>query len=198
MTSRSHSKRGIRMKWKCIKALLIGALLAVNVLAGKALHGQTRTCGDSSLPSEVHDLLLSRFPGFQVVVPKDLDSDESQEWQARKQDGCPGYVHGKFGPSVAGYAISLIRKSSPTEAHQMLVFLREDAKGYSVRVLSPSSKVEAHTLVVSVGASGEYHPVGGGRSIKIHWPVILYEAIDAGIEGYYFSGGSWHSVLLSE
>ena len=183
---------------KYAKSLLIGALFAVNILAGEALHGQTRTCGDNSLPSEVHNLVLSRFPGFQAVVPKDLDSDESQEWKARKQDGCPGYVHGKFGPSVAGYAISLIRKTGPTEAHQMLVFLKEETHGYSVHVLSPTSKVEAHTLVVSIGASGEYHPADGGRSIRTHWPMIFYEAIDAGIEGYYFSDGSWHSALLSE
>jgi hypothetical protein len=183
---------------KCAKALLIGALFTVNILAGEALHGQTRTCSDSSLPSEVHNLLLSRFPGFRVVVPKDLDSDESQEWKARKQNGCPGYVHARFGPSVAGYAISLIRKASPTETHQMLVFLKQEAHGYAVRVLSPSSKVEAHTLVVSLGASGEYLPVEGGRSIRTHWPVVLYEAIDAGMEGYYFSDGSWHSILLSE
>jgi hypothetical protein len=196
MTSRSHSKRGVRMKYA--KALLIGALFAANILAGEASHGQTRTCSDSSLPSEVHNLLLSRFSGFQVVVPKDLDSDEIQEWKARKQDRCPGYVHAQFGPSVAGYAIVLMRKTSPTETHQMLVFLRQEAHGYAVRVLSPSSKVEAHTLVVSLGASGEYHPVEGGRSIRTHWPVILYEAIGAGIEGYYFSNGSWHSILLSE
>lgn len=184
---------------KYAKALLIGALIAVNILAGEALHAQTATCGDSSLPSAVQKLLLSRFPGFQIVMPKDLDSDENQEWQARKQDGCPGYVHGKFGPLVGGYAISLLRnKTNPTETHQMLIFLKEEAHGYSVRILSPSSKVEAHILVVSLGAPGEYHPTDGGRSIRVHWPVILYEAMDAGIEGYYFANGSWHSILLSE
>lgn len=179
------------------KVAVILTLFAANVLTGAALGGQTNACDGSSLPVEARTLLSSRFPEFRLVTPGDLGPDEFEEWHPNNQNRCPGYLHGTFGVSLAGYAISLIQRASPTETNQMLVFLRHDGHGYSVHVLSPSSQVVAHTLVVSLGAPGEYHPVEGGRTLTTRWPVILYEAIDAGIEGYYYAGGSWHSVLLS-
>jgi len=138
------------------------------------------------------------YPTFHIVAASDMDLDERREWQTHAQTACPGYVYGKFGPDVSGYAISLIRKAGETGADQMLVFLRQEGNRYVPHVLSPSAQVQAHVLVVSKGSHGKYHPVEEGSALRIDWPVILYEAMDAGIEGYYYAGDAWHAVLLSE
>lgn len=183
---------------KKIVPLTVSVILFAFALSMGILHGQTRACDNSNLPAEVRGQLQSSYPTFHMVTAGDMDLDERQEWQTHARKACPGYVYGTFGPSVSGYAISLIRKNGATRADQTLVFLRHEGNRYSAHVLSPSAQVQGHVLVVSTGSHGKYHPVKGGSSLRIDWPVILYEAMDAGIEGYYYASGAWHSVLLSK
>jgi hypothetical protein len=183
---------------KKMMTLTISAILSVSALPIGSLHAQTKDCGYSTLPAEVRTQLQSMYPAYHIVATSDMDSHERQEWQTHTLTACPGYVYGTFGSGVSGYAISLIRKTGETEVDQMLVFVRQKKSGYIVHVLSPSAKVQGHALIVSTGTHGQYHPLDSSSSLQIDWPVILYEAIDAAIEGYYYAAGSWHSILLSE
>ena len=181
-----------------VRTIAISLLIAGSFGVMRVSNAQSKECSQNKLPAAAQALLHSKFPTFHVVELSDLAPDERMEWTEHEGAKCPGIAEGEFSRNLAGYVVSLTRKAGLNRGQQVLVFLRSDQKGYDLHILSPRSTVESHTLVVSLGKPGQYHPVNGGESVTMHWPVILYEAIDAGIVGYYYANNQWHEIQLSE
>lgn len=174
------------------------ALLTLGlVLAASAAAQPTDPC-DRALPAAARTVLQLRFPHDRIVDRSSLNTSELALWTRHHREDCPGIAHGTFSPAVNGYAVSLVRRTSPTNAIETLAFLRRTPAGYNVMILSPPQQSSEHTSVVSIGPPGPWRNWETGKTLTLRTPVILYEAIEAGVTGYYFANGTFHSIPLSE
>ncbi|MGC2617435.1 MAG: hypothetical protein WA414_00250 [Acidobacteriaceae bacterium] len=174
------------------------ALLTLGlVLAIPAAAQSTNPCLHA-LPAAADMVLQQHFPHDQIVDLSSLNAGELAAWTNHHRTDCPGIAHATVSPGMIGYAMSLVHRVSPDDAIETLVFLRQTPEGYGITILSSPQQSSGHTSVVSTAPPGAYRNWDTGRTRTLHTTVILYEAIEAGITGYYFAGGTFHSIPLSE
>jgi hypothetical protein len=179
-----------------VKQTWILLLLSCAVLQ-PCIHAAS--CEKAVLPEEANAVLRAKFPKLQIVTIAALDQDERQAWSDAHPGICPGIAQGNFGPGHKNaYAVSLFRPLGNYRYSEALVLLMQEAGKYSVRVLSPESEVTAHIYVVWQQPPGAYKDAQTGRKIRAVWPIITYEAIEAGATAYYWKGTEFRSFVLSQ
>lgn len=156
-------------------------------------------CEKVTLPDEANAVLRAKFPGLQIVTLADLDQDERQAWSSAHPGICPGIAPGRFDPvHKNAYAISLFRPLGNYRYREALILLTQEEGKYSVSILSPESEVTAHVYVVWQQRPGAFKDAETGKRIRTVWPIITYEAIEAGATAYYWQGAEFKSFVLSQ
>ena len=179
-----------------VKQVWIWLLLSCAVLL---LRANAVPCEKVTLPDEAYAVLRAKFPALQIVTLADLDQDEQQAWSSAHPGSCPGIARGTFDPvHKNAYAISLFRALGNYRYREALVLLSEEGGKYSVSILSPESEVTAHVYVVWQQPRGAFKDVETGKRVRAAWPIITYEAIEAGATAYYWQGAEFKSFVLSQ
>lgn len=156
-------------------------------------------CEKTVLPDEAKAVLRIQFPEWQIVTLADLDGDERKAWSSAHPELCPGIAAGKFDPvHENAYAVSLFRPLGKYRNREALVLLTKEAGKYTIKTLSPDSDVTAHIYVVWQQPPGAYEDAETGKRVRAAWPIITYEAIEAGATAYYWHGTGFRTFLLSQ
>jgi hypothetical protein len=185
-----------RMPRMIVKQIWIWLLLSCAVLQPRA---NAVPCENVTLPDEANAVLKARFPGLQIVTLADLDQDERQAWSTAHPGMCPGIASGKFDPAhKITYAVSLFRPLGNYRYREALVLLTQEEGKYFASILSPESEVTAHVYVVWQQSAGAFKDAETGKRVRAVWPIITYEAIEAGATAYYWQGSEFKSFVLSQ
>src|SRR5262249_30351959 len=127
-----------------------------------------------------------------------LDPDDQQLWKKAHDMQCPGIAVGHFERmGQTAYAVLLVPHAKPTSGYKLVV-LTKSGNGYVARVLD---HVEAQTysgLVVSSVAPGKFSDFENTKSVLLKLDSIYLEWIEKGAQLFYWSGGRYHKLQVSD
>lgn len=131
---------------------------------------------------------------WRLLQLRDLRSDDQTLWRERPLNGklCPGVNQGKFDGLHTGFVFTLVRKSE-----QVVMVATPDGDSYTTTVLAKPIKVP-YFSVVNVFPPGKYKDFYTGRATQIRADSAAVEANEASITLFYFEGGRWKSLLISD
>jgi hypothetical protein len=154
--------------------------------------------GDScQLSPAVQRAIQKEFPTWNVVTIDNLNPDDRALWLQEHSNECPGFAVGNFdGRGSPSYAVTLLRHQGE-KLWQMLLVVRSENEGYRLHVLSKAQET-AHVSVVEKLPPGNYSSIDQSARIRARFPVIQYEAIEAGAIIYYWRNGRYNSLATSE
>ena len=147
------------------------------------------------LPRPVKVCFGDKWSGWRLLQLADLRSDDQTLWRDHPLNGkhCPGMNQGRFDGSHTGFLFTLIRESE----EQVVIVATPDDDSYIFTVLAKPTKVP-YFSVVNVFPDGKYKDVYTGRATEIRADSAAIEAIEASITLFYFEGGRWKSLQLSD
>jgi hypothetical protein len=148
-----------------------------------------------TLPQPVQAVLDDKWRGWRLLQLADLRSDDQTLWREHPQNGklCPGVNQGKFDGLHTGLVFTLVRNSE----EQVVIVATPGGDSYTTTVLSKPVKVP-YFSVVNVFPPGRYKDFYTGRATQIRADSAAVEAIEASVTLFYFEGGRWKSLLISD
>jgi hypothetical protein len=147
------------------------------------------------LPRPVQAALGDNWTKWRLLQLADLRGDDQTLWREHPLNGkrCPGMNQGKFDGFRAGFLFTLVRNSE----EQVVMVATPNGGSFTVTVLAKPMKVP-YFSVVNVFPPGKYKDFYTGRASKIRADSAAIEAIEANITLFYFAGGRWKSLSLSD
>lgn len=148
-----------------------------------------------TLPQPVQAALDDKWRGWRLLQLADLRSDDQTLWREHPLNGklCPGVNQGKFDGLHIGFVFTLVRNSE----EQVVMIATPNRGSYTTTVLTKPMKVP-YFSVVNVFPPGKYKDFYTGRATQIRGDSAAVEAIEASITLFYFDGGRWKSLLISD
>jgi len=150
---------------------------------------------ECALPRSVQTALGDKWRGWRLLQLADLRSDDQTLWREHPQNGkhCPGMNQGKFDGLRAGFVFTLVNGSE----EQVVMVATQNHHGFAVTLLSQPMKVP-YFSVVNVFPPGKYKDFYTRKPTQIRADSAAVEAIEASITLFYFDGGGWKSLLISD
>lgn len=150
----------------------------------------------SCLPPQVANLLHSNYSDMKIVELQDLEADDQQILKDAHKQECPGVARGNFDGTGLSYAVTMFSESP--ELRQMLVVVGYgSSNGHpKLRVLAGPEHVARLSIVRRLPPGNLESPEG--VKARADYDAIVYEALEAGVLVYYFSGGKFLSILTAE
>jgi hypothetical protein len=203
-----NSSPSLRMKIKRVFNLLYatGSLLTCAITLCSAVNAQQKPCDGSDLPAPIQALLKDKFPSLRPKQLSDMSDDDQQLWKKvkGKSSDCPGIATGHFEiKDQLAYAILLVSKQEPNAGYKLVVFTK-DANGdsYSAKLLNQVEgsveQIDSSGLVISRAPPGKYSDALNSKSIQLNLDGILLEWTQGSADLFYFSGGKYLKLSVSE
>ena len=147
------------------------------------------------LPQPVQAALGDKWSGWRLLQLADLRSDDQTLWRDHPLNGkpCPGMNQGKFDGLRTGFLFTLVRESE----EQVVIVATPSGDSFTITVLAKPMKVP-YFSVVNVVPPGKYKDFYTGRATQIRADSAAIEAIEANITLFYFDGGRWKSLVISD
>lgn len=182
------------------KALICGLLIATVEISWASTTQSSAVGSCRKLPAAVSSFIRSdkgNFAGWHIVNLDDLNPEDRAQWKHSNHADCPGYARAHFdGTNVMSYAITLMKRNQDGSQSQTLIVVK-DAKNPTLITLSPPELVARLSIVRSL-PSGHYADVEEGGEINTRYPVIVYEALEAGALLYYWDNGHFSSIVMED
>ncbi|MFI5304193.1 MAG: hypothetical protein ACHQYP_05285 [Nitrospiria bacterium] len=184
------------------KRVLFISMLIVTLFIASNLFGNEDSndpCSIKLLPSSIQDTLRNKFPDWHVVTMKDLGKDDQELWKKSLNGGnCPGITLGHYEKSAyLSYAISMVPSRANITGNRLIVFSPNSKGTYKERYLEKYNG-SSSPLVVYTVPPGDYQEVEEGKRITLFKEGFQWEAIEQGATLYYYQGGKYHQLLVSE
>jgi hypothetical protein len=173
------------------------SLLSAPVSAAQA----SMACGEAALPAPINELLKAKFPQWRPKQVSDMDAYDQQLWlKAAHEKECPGIAVGHFeSADRLSYATLLVPKSEPSGGYKIVVISKGPAgDAYTWRLLDHADGQTYSGLVISKAEPGLYSDFELTRSIQTKLDGIYVEWMEKGTLLYYWSGGRYHKLQLSD
>jgi hypothetical protein len=158
-------------------------------------------CSVANLPAPIQDLLKNKFPLQRPRQVFDLSADDQQIWYTSHEKDCPGIAIGHFeNNSQLAYAFLLVSNSKPNGGYKLVVFTKDTTgDAYSSKLLNQvEDNIDSTGLLISKVPPGKYSNFQKTRSIRMNLDGILLEWTKAGADLFYFSGGRYQKLNVSE
>lgn len=158
----------------------------------------TESC-TAKLPDGVQDVIRRMQPLWNIVRLADLRGDARRLWMAKRPTDCPGVVTGQFferGQDAQAILFYSTRKSSALERLVVVQIANGRAESQTADEWrrEPGEPV---TVVWKLGP-GKYTSGDGSKKIQITRDAIALELIPEGVILYYWSGGRFQNLTLTE
>ena len=139
---------------------------------------------------------VAREPGWSPVRLNDLVADDLALWKADRPDACPGFASARLGVGTGpAFAIALLRTSSRGAEEKVLLLIPEGDR-VQERLLARPHTI-THPEVVWRTGPGQTRAWDGGPTIDVAHDSIIWEAIEARAQQFFFVGGQLRSVVTS-
>ena len=162
----------------------------------------TTPCDIQRLPEAVRKHMRQKFPGFRPTLPSDGDEFLQNIWREKFPDECPGILSGRFrSPTQLSYAVLLLGER-PKPGQVLVVYDPIGGGLYRPTVLQQAGG----DLVLLKAPAGDYEYPGGDpnakppftTTIKAPMEGIILEAPERGALLFFFAGGKYQSMIISE
>lgn len=157
-------------------------------------------CGEANLPAVVGQALKEKFPSWRPKQVSDLGEDDQRLWLKAHDRQCPGIAVGHFARiEQLAYAVLLVPDTKPTGGYK-LVLLSKSQTGsrYDARVLDQADGETYSGLVISSAGPGRFSDFENTKSVHVKLDSIYLEWIEKGAQLFYWSGGRFHKLQVSD
>jgi hypothetical protein len=130
-----------------------------------------------------------------------MRADDQQLWlKAAHEKECPGIAIGHFETvDKLSYAILLVPKSEPSGGHKIVVITKgPTGDAYTWKLLDHAEGQTYSGLVISKAEPGKYSDWENTKSIQMKLDGIYVEWMEKGAQLYYWSGGRYHKLQVSD
>jgi len=178
-----------------LSAASVLAIASVLPLAAQV----SRDCNETTLPGAAREVLKAKFPSWRPKQVSDLDEDDRELWLKAHDKECPGIATGHFERAdKSAYAVLLVPKANPTSGYELIVLNAPQGRGYIARVLDQAKGQTYSGLVISALAPGKYSNFEDTQSVVLKLDGIHLEWIEKGAHLFYWSGGRYHKLQISD
>jgi hypothetical protein len=157
-------------------------------------------CDAVKLPDSARQVLKEKFPSWRPKQVFDLGADDQDLWLKAHDRECPGIAAGHFERmNQPAYAVLLVPEAKPTGGYKLVV-LAESQTGshYAARVLDQAEGPTYSGLVISAAAPGKFSDFESTKSVQVKLDSIYLEWIEKGAQLFYWSGGRFHKLQVSD
>jgi hypothetical protein len=178
--------------------LLTIAVIAL-ILVQPALAQNSKPCAEGKLPSQLVNLIETKFSGWRPRQFSDLGSEDQQLWVKAHSNDCPGTAVGHFeGQDRLSYAVLLVPQSNPTGGYKLLVFNRTPSGDAYIWKMLDHANAAYSGLVIETAPPGNYSDYEDARiSVTTKLDGFYLEWIEKGALLYYWSAGRYKTVRVS-
>ncbi len=158
-------------------------------------------CDEPALPAAVTELLKKQFPDWRPKQVSDIDADNRQLWlDGPNGKACPGIAIGHFQNAKSlSYAFLLVPRSDPNGGHKLVIVSEQvNNDTYRFRLLDHAEEHTYSGLVISKADPGRYKDWEGRKLIHIRTDALYVEWIEKGAHLYYWLGGRYHKLQVSD
>ncbi len=166
----------------------------------EAAAARTDPCDPSSVPKAVRQALTATFPSWRVMRTADLEDPYHRElWLKAHAKECPGIAIGRFATRVAhSFAVLLIPTDPGKPGYKLVVFSTTQQGRVRAVVMEEVDYPIARSQVISRLPPGRYFNAERTRSVRLTLDGILIEQMEVGASLYYWSGGAYQRLAVSE
>jgi hypothetical protein len=186
------------MKTVMARAILLGVfnLASLSTSIAEIPPG----CDGTTLPTPIRDLLKSKFPQWRPKQVSDMDADDQQLWSKAHEKACPGIAIGHFERANGdSYVMLLVPKTEPSSGYRLVVFSKgSSGDAYTWKLLDQADGQTYSGLVISKAEPGKYSDFDHTKSIQIKLDGVYVEWMEKGAQLYYWSGGRYHKLQVSD
>jgi len=157
-------------------------------------------CEEVALPTRINELLKTKFPQWRPKQASDMSTDDQQSWLGAHEKECPGIAVGQFESADAlSYAVLLVAKSEPTGGYKIVAFSRMPAGDvYALKLLDRADGETYSGRVISKADLRKYSDFDGTKSIETKLDGVYVEWIEKVAQLYYWSGGRYRTLRVSD
>jgi len=116
------------------------------------------------------------------------------------QKECPGIAVGHFENAEGfSYAILLVPKSEPRGGYKIVVFTKgSTGAAYGWKLLDQAKGQTYSGLVISKAPPGKYSDFENRKTVEIKLDGVYVEWMEKGARLYYWSGGRYRKLQVSD
>ncbi len=172
------------------------------LLAPALASGEPRSpnCGPAGLPADVARSIIAGFPGWRIKRQEEFDPYEQTLWTKSKGSECPGIAAGHFVHSKAtDFAVLLVPGIPDRRGYKVVVFAKPNGTPAVTPTVIEDDKDESSARVVIYRVPpGRYEEPENTRRVRIRRDGIVVEAMEAGASLYFWRGGRFEQLIISE
>ena len=156
-------------------------------------------CATTTLPTEVQQLLASKYSDWRPKAINDLEEGDRRLWLAGNSNSCPGIAVGHFEQaSQLAYAILLVPKSGESAYKVVVAAHAKNSGAYYLAVLDQGSATPNSGLVISRMPPGKQSGFDESKSVRLKLDGLNVEWIEKSSVLYYYSNGKYHTLQTSD
>ena len=181
-----------------LRASLILLGLA-SMLVPVAYTQQGESACQGRLPEKLLTEIKQAFPNSKIEETGDLTSEYREMWVKAHASQCPGLTEGNYkGTDQNLFAVLLLSKE-PEKPGARLVIVNPAASGSNrFKVLETVKIATASPNVIFTLPPGQYSDPEGLHKVRTRFDGIVLEQLEVGSILYYYRGGAFHKMILSE
>jgi len=151
------------------------------------------------LPEQARQVIETQYTGWRILVVSDLNKDDQEIWSRTHRGQCPGITSGRFvSSSKADYAVLLINKQSTPRETRVIVIRSNASSAYEAMTIYSNNKVTNYP-VIHTSKSGKYHDFHDRKKfVQIDSDVLIYEHIESRALAFYYKGGKFVRLVISD
>jgi hypothetical protein len=183
------------------KTVLVLTVSLLGLVCASSLVGQeVQPCGEAHLPLPIAGMIKTKFPGWRPKEIADLGKDDRQLWLKAHKKECPGIAVGHFeSAGMPSYAVLLVPQSRPTGGYRILVFSKSPrGDSYRSTILAHADTEGYSGIVIETAPPGKYSSFDDLKSVTINREGLYVEWIEKGIVLYYWTGGRYGAIQISD
>ena len=177
---------------------LLSIVLYLATGSASVAEGRHEACDSAQLPEGVRATLESHFAQWRYETTSDLNDYYRDGWMKSSPTKCPGMVVGHINDAkVLSYAFLLLPRQGKAEKFKLIVIKRAEKGGYVVDEVA-SYESQYHYSVISKAGPKQYKDQEKDTRITLVLDGIIVEELGAGASLYYWRGGKYKEILISE
>jgi len=178
--------------------VLIVVLVAFQAAATAAEQSQLDSCVPA-LPEQARQVIETKYSNWRILVASDLNKDDQEIWSRTHRGECPGITSGRFVPaSKADYAVLLVNKKSAHREVQVVVVRSSTSSAYEATTIYSNNQVTNYP-VIHTSKPGKYHNFHDRtKFVQIESDVLIYEHIESRALAFYYKGGKFLRLVISD
>ncbi len=156
-------------------------------------------CDPGNIPEPLRNAIHNGFPSWRIDTTKDLEDPYHQKlWLESDPKECPGIAKGHYvSKAYMSYAVLLVPVDSKDLRYKLLVSRNASDAVPRLEVLL-SGTVITRRQVIYTASPGKYVEFYGGKSVRLYLDGLAFETMEASVTLFYFRGGSFRRLLVSD